>query len=71
MTEPASVPPSDDFWRDYLEKGEPHIRVGRKVFSAIPSDPRSHHHQNRIPDQRLESAENLCPQRTVDRAMIG
>jgi adenylate cyclase len=40
MTEPARVPPSDDFWRDYLEKGEPHIRVGRKVFSAIPSDPR-------------------------------
>jgi adenylate cyclase len=40
MTRPASIPPSDDFWRDYLEKGEPYIRVGRKVFSAIPSDPR-------------------------------
>jgi adenylate cyclase len=40
MTEPATVPPSDDHWRDYLEKGEPHLRVGRKVFSAIPSDPR-------------------------------
>jgi adenylate cyclase len=40
MTDPTSVPPSDDFWRDYLEKGEPYIRLGRKVFSAIPSDPR-------------------------------
>jgi adenylate cyclase len=40
VTEPASIPPSDDYWRDYLEKGEPHLRVGRKVFSAIPSDPR-------------------------------
>jgi adenylate cyclase len=40
MTEPTGVPPSDDFWRDYLEKGEPHIRVARKVFTAIPSDPR-------------------------------
>ena len=40
MTEPARVPPSDDFWRDYLEKGEPHIKVVRKVFNAIPSDPR-------------------------------
>jgi hypothetical protein len=40
VTEPASVPPSDDYWRDYLEKGEPHLRFGRKVFSAIPSDPR-------------------------------
>jgi adenylate cyclase len=40
MTEPVSVPPSEDYWRDNLEKGEPYIRVGRKVFSAIPSDPR-------------------------------
>jgi adenylate cyclase len=40
VTEPDTVPPSQDFWRDYLEKGEPYIRVGRKVFSAIPSDPR-------------------------------
>jgi adenylate cyclase len=42
VTEPASIPPSDDYWRDYLEKGEPHLRVGRMVFSAIPSDPRCH-----------------------------
>jgi adenylate cyclase len=40
MTESSDVPPSKDYWRDYLEKGEPYIRVGRKVFSAIPSDPR-------------------------------
>jgi adenylate cyclase len=40
VTEPPSVPPSDDFWRDYLEKGEPHIRVARRLFNAIPSDPR-------------------------------
>lgn len=40
MTEASNVPPSVDFWRDYLEKGEPHLRVVRKVFSAIPSDPR-------------------------------
>ena len=40
VTEPVNVPPSEDFWRDYLEKGEPYIRIGRKVFSAIPSDPR-------------------------------
>jgi adenylate cyclase len=40
MTEPELVPPSKDYWRDYLEKGEPYIRVGRKVFGAIPSDPR-------------------------------
>lgn len=40
MTEPSSVPPNEDYWRDYLEKGEPYIRVGRRVFSAIPSDPR-------------------------------
>jgi adenylate cyclase len=40
MTESSNVPPSKDYWRDYLEKGEPYIRVGRKVFSAIPSDPR-------------------------------
>jgi adenylate cyclase len=38
--ETPNVPPSDDYWRDYLEKGEPYIRLGRKVFSAIPSDPR-------------------------------
>lgn len=40
MTEPATIPPSDDHWRDYLEKGEPHLKVQRKVFSAVPSDPR-------------------------------
>jgi adenylate cyclase len=40
MTEPVSVPPSEDYWRDYLEKGEPYIRVARKMFTAIPSDPR-------------------------------
>jgi adenylate cyclase len=40
MVQPADVPPSSDYWRDYLEKGEPHIRLGRRVFSAIPSDPR-------------------------------
>lgn len=40
MTQSSNVPPSEDYWRDYLEKGEPHIRLGRHVFSAIPSDPR-------------------------------
>ena len=40
MTESPSVPPSDDHWRDYLEKGEPYIKYGRRVFSALPSDPR-------------------------------
>jgi adenylate cyclase len=40
MTEPVSVPPSEDYWRDYLEKGEPYIRVARKMITAIPSDPR-------------------------------
>ena len=40
MSQPSDVPESSDFWRDYLEKGEPYIRFGRKVFSAIPSDPR-------------------------------
>src|SRR5215207_842164 len=34
------APPSDDHWRQYLEVGEPHLRIGRKVFSALPSDPR-------------------------------
>jgi adenylate cyclase len=40
VTDSSKLPPSVDFWRDYLEKGEPYIRIGRKVFSAIPSDPR-------------------------------
>jgi adenylate cyclase len=40
VTEPSIVPPSDDYWRDYLERGEPYIRFGRHVFSALPSDPR-------------------------------
>ena len=40
MTESPSVPPSDDQWRDYLENGEPHLKYGRRVFSALPSDPR-------------------------------
>jgi adenylate cyclase len=42
VTEPVNVPPNEDFWRDYLEKGEPYIRIGRKMFGAIPSDPRCH-----------------------------
>ena len=40
MTEPSSVPPSVDYWRDYLERGEPYLRWGRHVFSALPSNPR-------------------------------
>lgn len=40
MTEPASVPPNDEYWRDYLEKGEPYVRFGRHLFSALPADPR-------------------------------
>lgn len=36
----SNVPPTDDYWRDYLEKGEPYIRSVRRLFSAIPSDPR-------------------------------
>ena len=36
----ANVPPSDDFWRAYLENGEPRIRVVRRLFNSIPSDPR-------------------------------
>jgi adenylate cyclase len=40
VSEPSNVPPSDEYWRHYLDEGEPYIRLGRKVFSAIPSDPR-------------------------------
>jgi adenylate cyclase len=40
MTTSQNQLPDDEYWRDYLEKGEPYIRFGRKVFSAIPSDPR-------------------------------
>jgi adenylate cyclase len=40
VTESPSVPPSDDRWRDYLERGEPYMKYGRRVFSALPSDPR-------------------------------
>ena len=40
MTDPAGVPESKDYWRDYLEKGEPYIRAARRVFTTIPSDPR-------------------------------
>jgi adenylate cyclase len=40
MTEPTSTGPPEDFWRDYLEKGEPHLRAVRRLFTAIPSDPR-------------------------------
>jgi adenylate cyclase len=40
VTESPGIPPSDDRWRDYLEKGEPHLKYGRRVFSALPSDPR-------------------------------
>lgn len=40
MTEPSKLPPSERYWRDYLENGEPYIRVARRLFTAIPSDPR-------------------------------
>jgi adenylate cyclase len=40
VTESTSRPPSDEHWRNYLEKGEPHLKYGRRVFSALPSDPR-------------------------------
>jgi adenylate cyclase len=39
-SEPGRVPPSQDYWRDYLEKGESWIRGMRHVFSALPGDPR-------------------------------
>ena len=42
MTESSNPPPNEEFWRAYLEKGEPAIRLVRKAFSAIPSDPRCH-----------------------------
>jgi adenylate cyclase len=38
--QPTGVPPSQDYWRDYLEKGETFMRWGRHVFSALPGDPR-------------------------------
>ena len=37
---PSSVPPSTDYWRDYLERGETYLRFGRHVFSALPGHPR-------------------------------
>ena len=40
MTGSSSGRSNEDYWREYLEKGEPHLRIGRRVFSAIPSDPR-------------------------------
>jgi adenylate cyclase len=40
VTESQGVPPTDIQWREYLEKGEPHLKLGRRVFSALPSDPR-------------------------------
>jgi adenylate cyclase len=38
--QPTSTPPSQEYWRDYLEKGETFMRRGRHVFSALPGDPR-------------------------------
>jgi adenylate cyclase len=38
--QPTSTPPSQEYWRDYLEKGETYLRWGRHVFSALPGDPR-------------------------------
>jgi adenylate cyclase len=40
VTESPGVPPSDGQWRDYLEKGEPYLKYGRRIFTALPSDPR-------------------------------
>jgi adenylate cyclase len=40
VTESPVVPPSNAQWREYLENGEPQLRYGRRVFSALPSDPR-------------------------------
>jgi adenylate cyclase len=37
---PSSVPPTNTEWQDYLEKGEPRLKLGRRLFSALPSDPR-------------------------------
>jgi len=37
---PATVPPNQDYWRDYLEKGETYLRFGRHVFRALPGHPR-------------------------------
>lgn len=40
MTKLPGLPPNDTYWREYLEQGEAHVRVGRRVFSALPRDPR-------------------------------
>ena len=37
---PTSELPASDYWRDYLEKGEPYLRWGRHIFRALPGDPR-------------------------------
>lgn len=40
MTESPGLPPTDPYWREYLEQGEAYVRVGRRVFGALPKDPR-------------------------------
>jgi adenylate cyclase len=39
-TSPPPHPETEEFWRDYLTKGSPMERQGRRVFSHIPSSPR-------------------------------
>ena len=36
----AGDPANEDYWRDYLEKGETFLRGIRHVFTALPGDPR-------------------------------
>ena len=38
--QPTGEHANSQYWRDYLEKGEPYIRWGRHVFSAIPGNTR-------------------------------
>jgi adenylate cyclase len=40
VTEAPELPPIDTYWREYLEQGEAYVRFGRRVFSALPRDPR-------------------------------
>lgn len=40
MTDSPELPPTDRYWREYLERGDGYSRVGRRLFNALPSDPR-------------------------------
>ena len=38
--DPSFTPLDDDYWREYLTRGDDLLHFGRRVFTRLPSDPR-------------------------------